>query len=73
MTILPEDDRRKSNRRQSHRRKANMESTKIGGEVDKGQEVTVHCGTAPQREEKTIFSWFEEFTMAWSRTLILRK
>jgi len=50
-----------------------MEPIKIGGGVDKGQEVTVHYGTAPQRKEKSTFSWFEEFTMEWSETLILEK
>jgi hypothetical protein len=75
MVISPENenDRRRGNRRQSHRRKTNMEPIKIGGGVDKGQEVTVHYGTAPQRKEKSTFSWFEEFTMEWSETFILKK
>ena len=75
MAISLQNDRRKSNsnRRQRHRTKGNMEPIKIGGEVDKGQEVTVHYGTAPQRKEKSTFSWFEEFTMEWSETFILKK
>ena len=75
MAISPENenDRRRSNRRQGHLRKTNMEPIKIGREVDKGQAVTVHCGTAPQRKEKSTFSWFEEFTMEWSETFILKK
>ncbi len=75
MAISPENenDRRRGNRRPSHPRKTNMEPMKIGGEVDKGQEVTVHHGTAPQRKEKSTFSWFEEFTMEWSETFILKK
>ena len=73
MAISPENDRRKDNRRQSHRRKGNMEPIKIGGKVDKEQEVTVHCGAGPQRKEKSTFSWFEELTMEWSETLILKK
>ena len=75
MAISPENenDRRRGNRGQRHRRKTNMDPIKIGGEVDKGQEVTVHCGTALQRKEKPTFSWFEEFTMEWSETFILKK
>ncbi len=73
ISLENENDRRRSNRRQSHRRKTNMEPIKIGGEVDKGQDVTVHCRTAPQRKEKSTFSWFEEFTMEWDETLILKK
>ncbi len=73
MTILPGNDRRKGNRRQNHRKEANLESIKIGGDVDKGREVTVHYGTALQRKEKTTFSWFEEFTTEWSETFILQR
>jgi len=75
MAISLQNDRRKSNsnRRQRHRTKGNMEPIKIGGEVDKGQEVTVRYGTAPQRKEKSTFSWFEEFTMEWSETFMLKK
>ena len=73
MAILLENDRRRSNRRQNHRREGNLKSIEIGGDVDKGRGVTVHYGTAPQRKEKTTFSWFEEFTMEWSEAFILRK
>jgi hypothetical protein len=34
--ITVQDERRKNNRRQSHRRKGNIETIKIGGEGDKG-------------------------------------
>ena len=60
----------KSNSRQSPRRKINIETVKIGEERDNGQEVTVRCETAPQRKEKSTFSWFEEFTVEWSETFI---
>ena len=73
MAILLGNDRRRSNRRQNHGREDNLESIKIGGDVDKGREVTIHYGTAPQRKEKTTFSWFEEFTIEWSETFILQK
>ena len=70
MAITVQNDRRKSNRRQSHRGKGNIETIKIGGEGDKEQEVTIHYQTAPKRKEKLTFSWFEEFTMEWSETFI---
>ena len=73
MAILLGNDRRRSNRRQNHGREDNLESIKIGGDVDRGREVTIHYGTAPQRKEKTTFSWFEEFTIEWSETFILQK
>ncbi len=70
MVITVQSDRRKSNRRQSRRRRGNIETIKIGGEGDKGQEVTIRYETAPKRKEKSAFSWFEEFTMEWSATFI---
>jgi len=73
MAILPKNDRRRGNRIQDHHRKNNLEPIKIGGDVDKGQEVTVQYGTAPQRKEKSIFGWFEEFTMEWSEKFIPKK
>jgi RNA recognition motif-containing protein len=68
--IKVQNDRRKSSRRQSRHRKTNIETTKIGGEGDHGQEVIVRHETAPQRKEKSAFSWFEEFTVEWSETFI---
>lgn len=68
MAILLENDRRRSNRRQG-RGKGDLEPIKI----NKGQEVTVHHGTGPQRKENSTFSWFEEFTTEWSESFILKK
>ena len=73
ISLENENDRRRSSRRQSHRRKTNVEPIRIGGEVDKGQEVTIHGRTALPRKEKSTFSWFEEFTVEWSETFILTK
>ncbi len=70
MTITVQNDRRKGKRRRSHRRKTNIETTRIGGEGDNGQRITVHHGTAPRRKEKSAFSWIEEFTVEWSETFI---
>jgi hypothetical protein len=70
MRIAVENDPRRSQGRQSHRRNTNVETTKNGGEGYKGQEVTVRYETAPQRKEKSAFSWFEEFTVEWSETFI---
>ena len=71
--LTVQNDRRKSSRRQSHRRKIDIETIKIAGEGDHGQEVTVRYETAPQRKQKSAFSWFEEFTMEWSETFISKK
>jgi hypothetical protein len=72
MRITVENDRRRTSRRQSHRRRmnTNIETTRIGGEEDNGHEVTVRCETAPQRKEKSAFSWFEEFTVEWSEAFV---
>ena len=59
--------------RRDDRRKGNIETIKIGWEGDKGQEVTVRYETAPQRKEKSTFSWFEEFTIEWSETFVYKK
>ena len=70
MKMAVQNDRRRNSRRQSHRRSTNIETTKIGGKGDKGQGVTVRYGTAPQKKEKSAFSWFEEFTVEWSETFL---
>ena len=59
--------------RRGDRRKGNIETIKIGWEGDEGQEVTVRYETAPQRKEKSTFSWFEEFTIEWSETFVYKK
>lgn len=70
MRITVQNDRRRTSGRQGHRRRTNIETTRIGEEEDNGQEVTVRHETAPQRKEKAAFSWFEEFTVEWSETFI---
>ena len=71
MAISLENDRRKSNGRQSHRRKDNVEPIKIGGEVDKEQEVTVVTGA--EKKAGSVWSWQEEFRVAWSETFLTKK
>ncbi len=70
MKITVQSDRRKSNRKQSHRRSTNIETAKIAEGGGSGQEVTVRYETAPRRKEKSAFSWFEEFTVEWSETFL---
>jgi hypothetical protein len=70
MTIIPGNNCRRSNRRQNHRREGNLESIKVGVDLDEAREVIVHYSTAPQRKHKTTFTWFEEFTMEWTETFI---
>ena len=73
MRVRRRDDGGEGIGMQSSRRKGNIETIKIAGEGDKGQEVTVRHETAPQRKEKSTFSWFEEFAIEWSETLVRKK
>ena len=63
-------DPKKSNRNQIYRGKGYLNTIKIGWGEDNGQEVIVRHKPAPRRKERSAFSWFEEFTMAWSETFI---
>ena len=58
MRITLLNDRRKSNRRLSPRRKTNIETTKTEGGGDSGQKVTVRYEPASKRKEESAFSWF---------------
>jgi hypothetical protein len=62
-----------NNRRQNHRGRADIKTIKIGEREDKEQEVTVRYESVPRRKDKSTLSWFEEFTIEWSETLILKK
>jgi hypothetical protein len=75
MAITRQSDRRKGNRRQSTRRKGDIQIIKIKGEGAKAkeQEVTVRHEAVPQAKEKSIWSWHEEFTREWSESFITRK
>ena len=71
MAITGQNDRRTGNRRQSARRKGDIKVIRIEG--DKEQAVAVRRETVSQRKETSIWSWHEEFAVAWSETLITRK
>jgi|GEM_PF-558332 len=71
--ITVENDQRNSNKRQDHRRRHEIETTKIEGERDNAKEVVILHVTSPKRKEKSTFSWFEEFTVEWSKTLIHKR
>ena len=66
-----QNDRRTGNRRQSARRKGDIKVIRIEG--DKEQAVAVRHETVSQRKERSIWSWHEEFAVAWSETLITKK
>jgi hypothetical protein len=68
-----QNDRRKGIRREVSRRKGEITTIEVEGKEDKEQEVTVRHETAPQTKEKSTWSWYEEFTVEWSETLITRK
>ena len=61
------------NRGQTHRRRGNIEITKIGGEGDEVRVVTVSHETISRTEETSVWSWHEEFAVAWSETFIAKR
>ena len=71
MAITGQNDRRKGNRRQSTRREGDIKVIRIEG--DKEQAVAVRHETVSQIKERSIWSWHEEFVVAWSETLITKK
>ena len=73
MATTKRSNRRIGNRRQGHHRTGNIEITKIAWEGDKERLVAVSHGTVPQTKEASIWSWHEEFAVAWSETFITKK
>jgi hypothetical protein len=71
MAITGQSDRRKGIRRQSTRRKGDIKVIRIEG--DKEQAVAVRHEPVPLGKERSIWSWHEEFVIAWSETLITKK
>ncbi len=68
-----QNDQGNGNKKQDHRRRHGIETTKSEGERNDEKEVTVRHETSPRRKEKSTFSWFEEFTVEWSETLIQKR
>jgi hypothetical protein len=66
-------DRRKRNRRESHRRKGDKNIIKIEEEVGKEQEMTVCHGAAPKKKAGPVWSGIEEFRWEWSETFLTKK
>ena len=49
-----------------------VEKIKIEKEGDKKQEIVLHK-TLIQKDERSVWSWLEEFTTEWSETFITKK
>ena len=73
MAVAKRGERRKGNRRQSGRRKGDIEKIKTEGERDKKQEVTVRHEALPPKKASSVWSWHEEFVAEWSESLISKK
>jgi len=73
MAIASKGDRRKGIRRQSGRRKGDIEKITIRGEESKEQEVAVRHEAVPQKKASTVWSSHEEFMAEWSETFITKK
>ncbi len=59
------------NKRQKGPKK--VETVKIEKEEDEKQEIIVLHKTLFQKNEGSVWSWLEEFTMEWSETFITKK
>jgi len=73
MANAGESDRRKGNRRQSSRRETDIKTIEIEGKGDKEQEVTIRRLTSAQKKTGSVWSWHEEFLVAWSETFLTKK
>ena len=73
MAVTKRGDRRKGNRRQSGRRKGDIEKITIGGERDKEQEVVVRHEDVPEKKAGSVWRWHEEFSAELNETYITKK
>ena len=73
MANTRQNDRRKGIRKESSRRKTDTKTIKIEGKEDKEQEVTVRRETAAPKKAGSVWSWHEEFRVAWSETFLTKK
>ncbi len=73
MAVTKRGDRRKGNRRQSGRRKGDIEKITTRGERDKDQEVIVRHEAVPEKKAGSVWNWHEEFVAEWSESFISKK
>ena len=73
MAVTRQGDRRIGNRRQSGRRKGDIEKITIRGQGDKKQEIVVRHEAAPEKKAGSVWSWYEEFAAEWSESFITKK
>jgi hypothetical protein len=73
MAITRQGDRRKGVRRQSGRRKGDIEKSEIGGERDKKQEVIVRHEAVPPQKVSSVWSQYEEFAAELGDSYITKK
>jgi hypothetical protein len=73
MAVTRRGNGREGNRRQSGRRKGDIEKIKIRGKRDKEQEVVVRHEAVPQKKAGSVWSWYEEFAAELSETYITKK
>jgi hypothetical protein len=73
MPVTRRGDRRKGNRKQSGRRKGDIEKITIRGERDKEQEVVVRHEAVPEKKAGSVWSWYEEFAAELSEAYITKK
>ena len=60
-------------KRESASRKSGIRIVKIEEETKKEQEMTVRCERVSPKKEFSIWSWHEEFAIAWSESFITKK
>jgi len=65
--------RRKGNRRQSGRRKGDIEKITIPGQRNNEREVVVHHEAVLEKKAGSVWSWYEEFATELSETYITKK
>ncbi len=73
MVTTKRSNRKIGNRRQTQRRRGNIEITKTAGVGNEGRVVTVSHETIPRTKETSVWSWHEEFAVAWSETFIAKR
>ena len=73
MAVTGRGNRRKGIRRQSDRRKGDLEEIKIREERDKEKKVIVHHEAVPPKKASSVWNWHEEFVAEWSESFISKK